>query len=96
MAEQRRWERNAERVRREAPAWFDMERLPWWLFMALGVLFIASGIDSLVSGDSTFQRVGGFGMLLLVAPAQFLTAYRRRRGIPLTTPLRFGSRFRQQ
>lgn len=54
------------------------------------------GSDSLVTGDSTFQRLGGFGMLTFVAPAQFLTAYRRHKGIPLTTPLRFGSRSRQQ
>ena len=96
MAQQRRWERGAERARAEAPDWLDMERLPWWLFVATGAVFIAFGLDSLLTGEAAWQRAAGLGTLLLVVPAQLLTAYRRRRGIPLTTPLRPGGRFRRQ
>lgn len=88
----RRWESETERLREAAPAWFDVERLPWWLLLLVGLLFLGIGVDSVVTGESTYQRVAGVGMLVMVGPAQLLMAYRRYRGIPLMTPARFGRR----
>jgi uncharacterized membrane protein HdeD (DUF308 family) len=86
----RRWEERAERradeARREAPAWFDLERAPSWLFVLTGIVFLVLGLNSLLDARSAWDTAWAvFGLAVLV-PAQFLTAYRLRRGIPLIQP----------
>lgn len=81
MSEPPRWERDAERVRKNAPAWLDFDRLPWWLFALFGVAAATRAVYLLLDdGLSGWDRVAALGLLLLVAPAQFLAAWKRRRG----------------
>ena len=85
-----RWEQRAQRrahdARREAPAWFDMERLPWWLFALTGILFLGMCLANLLDPQSSGERAWAVVGLATVVPAQFLTAHRLRRGIPLAQP----------
>lgn len=81
---QRRWERDAARIRSSAPAWADAERWPWWIPALLGLLFAAQGVNLLMEdGTAIWQRAAAVGLLLLVVPAQFIAARRRWRGQPL-------------
>lgn len=79
---QPRWEREAERVRKDGPTWFDADRLPWFVFLLLGVGFAARALYVLVTGDG-WDLFSAAGLLLLVVPTQFRAAYRRWRGLPL-------------
>ena len=80
---QPRWEREAERLRESGPAWFDADRLPWVLWLLLGLGFAARGVYLLVAGDGVWDRFLGAGLLAFVSPAQFRAASRRRRGSSL-------------
>lgn len=61
-----------------------MERVPWWLWALMGTAWAMRGAYILfVGGDSAMDRVAALGLLLLVAPGQFLLARRRRRGEPV-------------
>lgn len=86
----RRWEdaggRRAQEARRDAAAWFDLERAPWWLFVLAGVVFLMLGVKNLLSTQTAWDMAWAVCLLAFVVPAQFLTAYRLRRGIPLMQP----------
>lgn len=86
----RRWEARAEgraeEARRDAPAWFDLERAPWWLFVLTGLYFLVLVLNSLVNSQSAWDTAWAAFGLVFAVPAQFLTAYRLRRGIPLMQP----------
>lgn len=82
----RRWDERAERraqeARREAPAWFDLERAPWWLFVLTGLFFLVLAANSLIDSQSSWDTAWAVLGLALLVPAQFLTAYRLRRWHP--------------
>ena len=82
-----RWEIDAERVRKDGPEWLDMERLPWWSFVLVGLAFAAYAASVLLDRSSArWEQFGAVGVLLMVTPSCFLSAWRKRRGIPLAQP----------
>lgn len=88
-----RWETGAERVRKDGPDWFDQERLPWWSFVVTGLAFAAYAAVVLLDRSSGgWEQFGALGVLFMVTPACFLSAWRQKRGIPLAQPWRRGQR----
>lgn len=79
---QSRWERDAERVRKASPEWFDMNRWPWWLFAGIAGLFSMRGVYLLIYGHG-WSRFWGLTVLLTLVPANVRCARRRRRGEPV-------------
>ena len=78
-----RWERDAERVRKAAPAWADIERLPWWVFGLVGVAVVANSLYVLLHGGRHWwDLLGAVVLLVLLAPSLFVEARSRRRGHP--------------
>ena len=72
-----RWEVNAERVRGAGPNWLDMERLPWWSFVLVGLAFAGYAASALLDRSSAgWEQFGATGVLLIVTPSCFLSAWR--------------------
>lgn len=87
MDKKPRWEVGAERVRQAGPAWFDMERMPLWSFVLVGLAFAAYAASVLLDQSSSrWEQFGAVGVLLMVTPSCFMSAWRQRRGIPLAQP----------
>jgi hypothetical protein len=95
-----RWEeragRRAEEARREAPAGFDMQRLPWWLFLATGLVLSAMCVRDLLEDEPGWRTTLAVAAGVLVAAAQFVVAHRLRQRIPLDSPYPFMRRLRRQ
>lgn len=83
MSEGKRWEAEAERVRKRAPEWIDVARLPWWVLLLIGVGWILWGAYRLMTGDSLYDRIGGAVIMLLPSAGLIVGALRLRRGEPL-------------
>ena len=83
----RRWETAAEGIQADGPAWLDVDRWPWWVFAVYGVAFTYIGVRQVLVADHWWMQAMGVVILALPAPMQLLAAWRRRRGVPLTTPL---------
>jgi hypothetical protein len=66
---QKRWEKGAEGIRRDAPAWMNLDLLPWWLWAICGLGFGLRGAYLLLFGDGRWDVVNALGLLLLVAPS---------------------------
>lgn len=81
-----RAEGHAREVRRTGPAWFDLDRAPWWLPVLTGCLFLSLALDDLLSPESAWDRPWAVMALALLIPAQLVAAYRLRRGIPIAQP----------
>ena len=65
MGEPQRWERDAERTRKNTPDWLNVDRLPWWFFAFFGFVVVARALwvpssDRLSAWDKLGALVAGF------------------------------------